>query len=98
MTPRDAAGPTGSNRAVAGWYPDPKLAGTQRFWDGAQWTEDIAPLANVPTSRRGQPAGPAKMFLAFILICACIAGIAWFQSYQRQERIGQEVDCYMGRC
>lgn len=26
-----------------GWYPDPKMVGTQRYWDGAQWTEHAAP-------------------------------------------------------
>lgn len=26
----------------AGWYPDPHDAATQRFWDGARWTEHIA--------------------------------------------------------
>ena len=27
-----------------GWYPDPKMAGTQRYWDGARWTEHAAPM------------------------------------------------------
>lgn len=33
----------------AGWYPDPTVAGQQRWWDGAQWSEHVAP---------GGPAGP----------------------------------------
>lgn len=26
-----------------GWYPDPKMAGTQRYWDGARWSDHVAP-------------------------------------------------------
>lgn len=28
----------------AGWYPHPTMAGTQRYWDGAKWTDNVAPL------------------------------------------------------
>lgn len=27
-----------------GWYPDSQMAGTQRYWDGARWTEQVAPM------------------------------------------------------
>lgn len=32
--------------APAGWYPDPHLVNTQRYWDGRQWTEHRAPSAH----------------------------------------------------
>lgn len=29
----------------AGWYPDPEMTDTRRYWDGARWTDHIAPGA-----------------------------------------------------
>ena len=43
---------SGPAQTPPGWYPDPHDPGTQRYWDGAQWTESRAPVgqANVPTN------------------------------------------------
>lgn len=30
---------TESRQASAGWYDDPEMVNTRRYWDGAQWTE-----------------------------------------------------------
>jgi hypothetical protein len=27
-----------------GWYPDPVTAGSQRYWDGSSWTDQIRPV------------------------------------------------------
>ncbi len=44
----------------AGWYPDSSQPGTQRYWDGAQWTEHTAPLADSGQAVAGQAAsGPS---------------------------------------
>ncbi len=34
----------------AGWYPDAQNPGSQRYWDGAQWTDQVAPIVQVPTA------------------------------------------------
>lgn len=28
----------------AGWYADPSMSGTQRYWDGSSWSDHVAPL------------------------------------------------------
>lgn len=40
--------------APAGWYPDPEMAETLRYWDGSAWTEHRTPAT--PT----QPAAAKK--------------------------------------
>lgn len=31
-----------SGSTPAGWYPDPQVSGTMRYWDGAAWSEHTA--------------------------------------------------------
>lgn len=35
---------------VAGWYPDPTRAAVYRFWDGQQWTADVAAVTATPVA------------------------------------------------
>jgi hypothetical protein len=51
---------TGIMSTPAGWYPQPD--GQQRYWDGQQWTEHLAPIASPPIARPatgGEPARPS---------------------------------------
>jgi uncharacterized protein DUF2510 len=27
-------------RVVTGWYPNPARPGTERYWDGSEWTDE----------------------------------------------------------
>jgi hypothetical protein len=54
-----------------GWYPDPTAPNQQRYWDGAAWSEQIAPLppppaplAVAPASSQTQNWGHATAVLA----------------------------------
>jgi len=40
---------------AANWYPDPSDPGQLRYWDGAQWTANVAPVRAVQTA---MPLGP----------------------------------------
>jgi hypothetical protein len=42
----------------AGWYPDPSGSGRQRYFDGANWTENYAPTAAAPPPVR--PSGNGR--------------------------------------
>lgn len=47
-----------------GWYPDSNTPGQQRYWDGTQWTEHVAPMAAatpppVAPGYGGLPTAPA---------------------------------------
>jgi hypothetical protein len=49
-----------------GWYPDPHDPSTQRYWDGAQWTESRAP---------GAYGAPAKLPTNGKAIASLVLGI-----------------------
>ena len=56
------------NQATArpgpGWYPHPSMAHTVRYWDGAAWTDQIAPapafIATPSTARVASAPSAAK--------------------------------------
>lgn len=58
-----------------GWYPDPEMADTRRYWDGSSWTDHRAPVTAAagdnPGSSTGRILGGT---LAAILLAA---GIFW---------------------
>ena len=43
----------------AGWYPDPTAPGTERYWDGAAWTDHSRPVAGASPAPPTPPAPPA---------------------------------------
>lgn len=48
----------------AGWYPDPENPAQQRYWDGAAWTESVAPVA--PPEPATQPPSTSAQAAAAI--------------------------------
>lgn len=48
----------------AGWYPDPKMSGTQRYWDGTEWSDHVAPAPNY--QRPAQPDNSALVAVGVV--------------------------------
>lgn len=60
--------------AAAGWYPDPTMPGTQRYWDGDAWTEHVAPAT--PTS--SEPDSDSEGLVVGGLLTALLIPIVGF--------------------
>ena len=63
----------------AGWYPDPNAPGSQRYWDGNAWTEQMSAAA--PPSPPAPPARAKKRrkwpwILLALLALLVIASVA----------------------
>ena len=52
--------------AGPGWYPDPEMAGTNRYWDGGQWTEHRAPSTYATAVQAQQKSMGAGYALAIL--------------------------------
>lgn len=78
---------TNPNGPAPGWYPDPNMAGTQRYWDGNAWSEHAAPLA---TRRTTTPTNGyfAAGLVAAVLIPLPGAIIGWWMIRQGDDRGG----------
>lgn len=55
-----------------GWYPDTQNPGQQRYWDGAQWTDNFAPLVTAPVVA---PAKKGHGCLYAILGAVAVVGL-----------------------
>ena len=66
----------GSQQQPAGWYPDPEQPGTQRYWDGAQWTDQRAPAAQqVPQQKKGGGIGKGCLISVLVVLGLGVLGI-----------------------
>lgn len=59
---RPAAGPS------PGWYRNPNDFSTQRYWNGREWTQDVAPLAPGAYSTSGAQPKSETLALVFEVI------------------------------
>jgi hypothetical protein len=88
----ESATPPAAN-PPAGWYPDPNQPG-RRFWDGSNWTDQIAPPdQEVPVQAvsSAKPKDPRNNTLAtcgyiFAIIMPIIGAILAIPLYSRGDR------------
>lgn len=59
-----------------GWYADPVMPGTQRYWDGSAWSEHVAPAGSAAASTSG-PASSGMGPWAIALGVLIAAGVIW---------------------
>lgn len=75
-----------------GWYPDPNDGNTQRYFDGARWTDQLAPLpaAKPPPWRWLITAvvGLGVAFVAFTLMQLAFSAAACGGALLFHENIG----------
>lgn len=55
----------------AGWYPDQKVAGILRYWDGEKWTDQVAPMQH-PNANTG---GVSPQLIAGLVVAAAVVGL-----------------------
>ena len=66
----------GVNAPAPGWYTDPHLPATLRWWDGAQWTDGTRPMPYAGVFRSRLGPGWARLSVAvqvLLLLCAACA-------------------------
>lgn len=71
-------------KAAAGWYLDPSMANTRRYWDGHSWTDHLAPADFAPPApsgpidaRTGKQTDSTGLIIAG-LVTACLIPIVGF--------------------
>lgn len=64
-------------QAAPGWYPDPTGAPSQRYFDGANWTDQHAPLTPRPPTAVVQGPNHALHAILTLLTFWAFGGWAW---------------------
>lgn len=69
---------TGGNQAQPGWYPDPQIPGTERFYDGTVWTTQTRPTGAggfVPAPPQQAEPGAKKSRRGWWIAGGVVAGL-----------------------
>ena len=69
--------PPSAGNPAPGWYPDPQAPGQQRYWDGAQWSEQSAQAAPAAQAPAVQSSRQTAMFAHLSALAGLIIGLNW---------------------
>jgi uncharacterized membrane protein len=81
-----ATAPPPPQAVPAGWYPDPEGRG-QRYWDGNNWTDNIAPATNAKSAGAGDWVGGVLLAI-LIPIVGLIAGAVYMSKADGRRQVG----------
>jgi hypothetical protein len=85
---------TNTPQTPAGWYPDPQVPGQQRYWDGAQWSQSVAPSGAPSVAPAAPPPkqGGGKKWLIPVVLCLALAVGAVVVGAILANNAGDEID------
>lgn len=70
--------------APPGWYPHPNLP-EQRYWDGHDWTDFVAPLAVAQPRRTGRPRKAALITFTVLAAVGTLVAVLLLLDYNSGE-------------
>lgn len=92
---------SGPARPLAGWYTDPELADTLRYWDGKTWTKHTAPAPpRGPGGLSGPPTGPmqpdAQIRATVSVVVFVAAAIGFVMANQETSLLNGTTNLWIG--
>ena len=58
---------SGQQGPPPGWYPDPHMADTKRYWDGTRWSDHIAPVETDAAGKQNSRLIGAGLVVATVI-------------------------------
>ena len=82
----------------AGWYPDPSDPTSQRYWDGARWTDNRTPGASQAGAQTGTNGKAiAALVLGILWLCWIGSILALVFGYSAKNEIDESGGAQQGR-
>jgi hypothetical protein len=87
-----------SKSTAAGWYPDARTPGTERYWDGAAWSEQRRPDSSLK-SRSGGVAALWACLIGGAIVYSVGVGLvlySWGQAFDSFTALDENSSSALG--